>query len=198
MFESFNKNVHNQNHQLEQHPDNSHHELASVSSSKTSSSSSTCSNSNSPTSDLSTSSASASSPSRSLSQSSPSSSYVSMYNKPMMANPANFSGTAVYENYFTQTLGRFNDSHSSYSHMPSAHMTPLPHADWQASTPTKSHTLSQSSHVRTNSSSSEKASTSVTPNKRPKSTFPFGKCKVCSDKATGVHYGISTCEGCKV
>jgi hypothetical protein len=35
-------------------------------------------------------------------------------------------------------------------------------------------------------------------NKRPKSTFPFGKCKVCSDKATGVHYGIATCEGCKV
>lgn len=33
---------------------------------------------------------------------------------------------------------------------------------------------------------------------RKKSTFPFGKCKVCNDKATGVHYGISTCEGCKV
>ncbi|RNA00341.1 hypothetical protein BpHYR1_024429, partial [Brachionus plicatilis] len=32
---------------------------------------------------------------------------------------------------------------------------------------------------------------------RRKSTFPFGKCKVCNDKATGVHYGISTCEGCK-
>jgi len=35
-------------------------------------------------------------------------------------------------------------------------------------------------------------------NKRPKSPFPFGKCKVCCDKATGVHYGIATCEGCKV
>ena len=34
--------------------------------------------------------------------------------------------------------------------------------------------------------------------KRPKSTFPFGRCKVCNDKATGVHYGIATCEGCKV
>jgi len=33
--------------------------------------------------------------------------------------------------------------------------------------------------------------------KRAKSTFPFGKCKVCSDKATGVHYGVATCEGCK-
>jgi hypothetical protein len=33
--------------------------------------------------------------------------------------------------------------------------------------------------------------------KKPKSTFPFGLCKVCNDKATGVHYGISTCEGCK-
>jgi hypothetical protein len=34
--------------------------------------------------------------------------------------------------------------------------------------------------------------------RRPKSTFPFGRCRVCNDKATGVHYGIATCEGCKV
>jgi hypothetical protein len=34
--------------------------------------------------------------------------------------------------------------------------------------------------------------------KRTKSTYPFGKCKVCNDKATGIHYGIATCEGCKV
>ena len=34
--------------------------------------------------------------------------------------------------------------------------------------------------------------------KKPKSTYPFGKCKVCSDQATGIHYGIATCEGCKV
>nr|ASL70536.1 nuclear receptor [Brachionus calyciflorus] len=33
--------------------------------------------------------------------------------------------------------------------------------------------------------------------KKTRSTFPFGKCKVCNDKATGVHYGIATCEGCK-
>lgn len=27
--------------------------------------------------------------------------------------------------------------------------------------------------------------------------FPFGNCRVCNDKATGVHYGVATCEGCK-
>ena len=31
-----------------------------------------------------------------------------------------------------------------------------------------------------------------------KSTFALEKCKICDDKATGVHYGILTCEGCKV
>ncbi|CAF4950911.1 unnamed protein product [Rotaria sp. Silwood1] len=27
--------------------------------------------------------------------------------------------------------------------------------------------------------------------------FPFGKCLICHDIATGVHYGVITCEGCK-
>lgn len=26
----------------------------------------------------------------------------------------------------------------------------------------------------------------------------FGYCRVCNDKASGVHYGVPTCEGCKV
>jgi hypothetical protein len=26
----------------------------------------------------------------------------------------------------------------------------------------------------------------------------FGECRVCTDKANGVHYGLPTCEGCKV
>ena len=28
--------------------------------------------------------------------------------------------------------------------------------------------------------------------------YDFGKCKICSDDATGIHYGVGTCEGCKV
>ena len=28
--------------------------------------------------------------------------------------------------------------------------------------------------------------------------FPFGQCRICNDRATGVHYGVATCEGCKV
>lgn len=34
--------------------------------------------------------------------------------------------------------------------------------------------------------------------KKLKSSFNFGKCKVCKDKATGIHYGVASCEGCKV
>ena len=26
----------------------------------------------------------------------------------------------------------------------------------------------------------------------------FGNCKVCNDKASGIHYGVASCEGCKV
>ncbi len=28
--------------------------------------------------------------------------------------------------------------------------------------------------------------------------FFFGKCNVCDDVATGIHYGKASCEGCKV
>jgi hypothetical protein len=26
----------------------------------------------------------------------------------------------------------------------------------------------------------------------------FGQCQICFDRATGIHYGVSSCEGCKV
>ena len=34
--------------------------------------------------------------------------------------------------------------------------------------------------------------------KKSDGKFDFGRCKVCKDKATGIHYGIPSCEGCKV
>ena len=34
--------------------------------------------------------------------------------------------------------------------------------------------------------------------KKSHGKFDFGRCKVCKDKATGIHYGIPSCEGCKV
>ena len=26
----------------------------------------------------------------------------------------------------------------------------------------------------------------------------LGNCRICHDKASGIHYGVVTCEGCKV
>lgn len=28
--------------------------------------------------------------------------------------------------------------------------------------------------------------------------YNFGKCRICKSEATGIHYGVSSCEGCKV
>ena len=39
---------------------------------------------------------------------------------------------------------------------------------------------------------------SVKPKQKKLDKSIFGKCKICNDKATGIHYGVATCEGCKV
>jgi hypothetical protein len=58
---------------------------------------------------------------------------------------------------------------------------------------------SESDMLREDASSQKSAESPTSMQKKRKtSTFPFGKCKVCDDTSTGIHYGVSTCEGCKV
>ncbi len=57
---------------------------------------------------------------------------------------------------------------------------------------------SSSSTSDLNGETKVKSGSSGSETKDSKQSFPFGLCKVCSDQATGVHYGIATCEGCKV
>ena len=33
---------------------------------------------------------------------------------------------------------------------------------------------------------------------KPKVNDDFKKCIVCFDKASGIHYGVPSCDGCKV
>lgn len=44
-----------------------------------------------------------------------------------------------------------------------------------------------------NTNSAQQQTTTTTAKKNH-----FGLCRVCKDKATGIHYGIRSCEGCKV
>ncbi|CAF3575137.1 unnamed protein product [Rotaria sp. Silwood1] len=56
--------------------------------------------------------------------------------------------------------------------------------------------ISKMENIESSISPSNTLTTTIKP-KRARLTFPFGACRVCSDSATGIHYGIATCEGCK-
>lgn len=55
--------------------------------------------------------------------------------------------------------------------------------------------LTLSSHLR---ESNEMSSNIESTSEKEKVTYDFGNCKVCNDKASGIHYGVASCEGCKV
>lgn len=63
--------------------------------------------------------------------------------------------------------------------------------------PAKTTALLNQDHLPCSSNVSETSSIAEDNTTRPQK-FNFGRCKVCHDFATGIHYGIPSCEGCKV
>ena len=50
--------------------------------------------------------------------------------------------------------------------------------------------------AQTNSNKNEKKKENKTARQLDKDQF--GVCRICENKANGIHYGVASCEGCKV
>jgi len=115
---------------------------------------------------------------------------ISYYQSKLKLNPASIAAASVTSPLFAAAAVAAHNNPAAMFINPFTYYATDPSSLFMMNKNDSNSSMSYHQHINNNSNNNV--------NKRPKSTFPFGKCKVCNDKATGIHYGIATCEGCKV